>query len=107
MTATTHYMDAKQQARAKATEVGLASAIRLIYRIVGLVFMFVALGIWLAPGANWAAEIVLLKVGVSFFFAVTGLTFVNASSKPEAPAPADAMTSDAIANGSETQPTES
>ncbi|KNG95305.1 hypothetical protein [Pseudaestuariivita atlantica] len=41
-------------------------------RFVGVVFLAAAVGLWIAPGANWAAELALLKLGLTCFFAITG-----------------------------------
>lgn len=41
-------------------------------RFVGVVFMAAAVGLWLAPGADWAADLALLKLGLTCFFTIAG-----------------------------------
>ena len=79
MSATSHYLDAKNEPRTDAETRGTASMMRLVCRFVGLSLIFAAFGMWLAPGADWSGDLLLMKVGASFFFSITGLTLFVAS----------------------------
>ena len=59
---------------AKPTPVKTAevSIVSYIARFIGVVFMAAAVGLWIAPGANWSAELALLKLGLTCFFAIAG-----------------------------------
>lgn len=59
--------------------------IRGAQRLTGVSLMLAALGIWMAPGATWDADIMLFKLILSVVAAIAGLGLLNASSTPRAP----------------------
>lgn len=38
---------------------------RTLRRFLGFVFAITIVGLWLAPGANWSPDILLMKTGIS------------------------------------------
>lgn len=38
---------------------------RSLRRFLGMVFAFSAIGLWVAPGANWSSEVLLFKTGLT------------------------------------------
>ncbi len=46
--------------------------VNYLARFVGVVFMACAVGLWLAPGADWSAELAMLKLGLTCFFTIAG-----------------------------------
>lgn len=78
MSSTTRYISQEHVQPPVVKTTGTRGIGRLCARFFGLALIFAALGIWLAPGASWETEILILKAGVSFFFALTGLTLAMA-----------------------------
>lgn len=50
-------------------QVGLG---RLIATLTGGALLVAALGLWLVPGSNWAAEMLLMKLGLTVAFLISG-----------------------------------
>jgi hypothetical protein len=38
---------------------------RTLRRFLGMVFAFAAIGLWVAPGANWSSSVLLFKTGLT------------------------------------------
>ncbi|MGX9354110.1 hypothetical protein ACS3SW_02800 [Roseobacteraceae bacterium S113] len=85
MTATSHYLETpKAEVKGETKEVEARTLVHVICRFIGLAMIFASMGMWLAPGANWSGEVVLMKLGVSVFFAMSGLIlFLSQSEKPK------------------------
>lgn len=81
MSATSHFLEAKTETRETAQELGFASLISLVQRFVGVALIFAGIGMWLAPGSSFSGEIALMKLGVTAFFALTGIVLF-ASGQP-------------------------
>lgn len=62
---------------------------RVIFRgfqmVIGAAMLIAALGVWFSPGANWAQELVLMKLLVSSVAFLTGVAFLQMSLRPDAP----------------------
>ena len=48
----------------------------LMFRIIGTALVLSAAGMWLMPGSQYGAEVVLIKLGVSVFFFLCGLALL-------------------------------
>jgi len=48
----------------------------MIFRVVGTALVLSASGMWLMPGSQYAADVVLMKLGVSIFFFLCGLALL-------------------------------
>jgi hypothetical protein len=51
-------------------------ASRVLNGFIGAVLLFAAVGLWLVPGSNWDAGLMLVKLGLSGFFVGGGLMFL-------------------------------
>lgn len=49
---------------------------RFLQRLVGVSFIAAASGIWLAPGADWSSDMMLMKIGLSAVSLLTGFWLV-------------------------------
>ena len=49
------------------------SLLRVVQRFSGAALVLAALGLWIVPGASWAAELALVKLAVSLGMGFTGL----------------------------------
>ncbi|WP_425045415.1 hypothetical protein [Primorskyibacter sp. S87] len=59
----------------------------VLFRICGTALVLSAAGMWLLPGAQLSAELVLMKLGVSIFFFLCGLALLmmhHADNQPDA-----------------------
>jgi hypothetical protein len=83
MTITSDYADGPGKHAPAQVAAGVG---RMLRCLVGLALVMAALGLWIALGASWSGELLILKLGVSFFFALCGLTLIGAQ---QAPPPAD------------------
>lgn len=52
---------------------GARSVLRTIQRFLGASLVLAALGLWVAPGANWAADLALFKLTLSLAMGFSGL----------------------------------
>jgi hypothetical protein len=55
---------------------------RALFVVNGSGLLAAAGGLWLVPGSNLGADVLLMKLGLSLFLALGGLTFLSASRKP-------------------------
>lgn len=53
--------------------------------VVGAASILTALGLWIAPGANWDPELVLLKLLISAVGAMAGVALLQGFVRPAAP----------------------
>ncbi|MFK7869161.1 MAG: hypothetical protein AB8B58_07975 [Roseobacter sp.] len=85
----TDAVDLSAQNRFNARSVRAADTARQVVRggqmAVGVVLVFIGLGIWFAPGATWAAELLLIKLAVSFVALVIGGMFLQMARRLDAP----------------------
>ncbi len=58
-------LSAAQMTFSKRTTYEPVIKAQTVRRFLGLVFAFTAIGLWLAPGASPAAEVLLLKTGLT------------------------------------------
>lgn len=65
------------------------AAFRAISGGFGCLLMFAAAALWLLPGANWSADLVTVKLGLTGFFLLGGLSFLQ-SARTRRPAPCHA-----------------
>ncbi len=72
MSVTSDYMNHT----AAATPVPLA--LRVIALVIGAALVLAAAGLWLVPGSSFSAELMLIKGGLTAFFALGGLGFLHA-----------------------------
>jgi hypothetical protein len=59
----------------------------LMFRILGTAMVLSASGMWLMPGAQYASELVLIKLGVSIFIFLLGLALLmrnHSDNQPDA-----------------------
>lgn len=49
---------------------------KLMFRIIGTALVLSASGMWLMPGSQYGADVVLIKLGVSLFFFLCGLALL-------------------------------
>lgn len=64
---------------------GNRTMLRLLARAAAMTAAFVAVFVWLAPGATWEAEVMLFKLGASIFAAFTSVALWQASLPPLPP----------------------
>ncbi len=86
MTATSEFMSVKA---AKPAPVRMADGGRMVVRVAQLLFgaalTLAAIGIWLAPGASWESDVMLLKLVLSLTALLAGFGLMHSSSTPSAP----------------------
>ena len=58
---------------------------RLLQGIVGLALLLTAIGLWAAPGASWAEDIILVKLVASVFTGMAGIAMLQGFVRPAAP----------------------
>ncbi|WP_425039209.1 hypothetical protein [Primorskyibacter sp. S187A] len=83
MTVTSHYSERSTREPKHAEELGMDTLLRLARRFTGVILMFAAAGLWIAPGASWDGDLAFMKVGVFFFFALIGLTMFASGRAPK------------------------
>ena len=59
--------------------------VRLALRVGGSILLVVALGLWFAPGASWANEVILFKLILSVGCGMFGLGMLQSSMGPRDP----------------------
>lgn len=64
---------------------GSRMLMRGIQGVVGAALIMAAAGIWVAPGANWAQELLLIKLLASVVSGVVGLACLQSFIRPTAP----------------------
>lgn len=64
---------------------GTRMILRFLQGIVGTALLLTAIGIWIAPGANWATELLLMKLLASVVCGIVGLYCMQAFIRPAAP----------------------
>ncbi len=86
MTATSDFMNADALA---LEPVRVADGGRMImragFRLVGVALLLASMGLWLAPGANWESDVMLLKLLLTSVAVIAGLGCMQASANPTAP----------------------
>jgi hypothetical protein len=78
MTATSDFMtDGQLCSVANQPIDGVDLLLRWLYRIVGVSLILASSGLWIAPGANWSSDVMLIKMGLSALALMFGfwLTF--------------------------------
>ena len=64
---------------------GTRMVLRFLQGVVGTALVITAVGIWFAPGANWAPDLMLMKLLASVACAVVGLYCMQGFMRPAAP----------------------
>ncbi|MEM1076818.1 MAG: hypothetical protein AAF665_07460 [Pseudomonadota bacterium] len=64
---------------------GSRMVVRGFQCLVGGALMLTALGLWIAPGANWASDLMLIKLLVSAVAAMAGLACLQSFARPAPP----------------------
>ncbi len=64
---------------------GQRMLMRALFAIVGVAMLLTAGGLWLAPGASWAPDMLAMKLAVTLGFAGIGLALLQSSAKPAPP----------------------
>ncbi|MBV47304.1 MAG: hypothetical protein COB29_10390 [Sulfitobacter sp.] len=64
---------------------GTRSILRLMQRLVGVSLLMASSGLWLAPGANWNNEVMLMKMALSAISLLVGVWLILSGQKPAAP----------------------
>ncbi len=59
--------------------------VRGAQRLIGVSLLIAALGVWIAPGATWDADIMLFKLILSVVGVIAGMGLISASGTPRAP----------------------
>jgi|TARA_R110000787_G_scaffold118209_2_gene228988 hypothetical protein len=54
-------------------------------RLVGVSLLMASSGLWLAPGANWNNEVMLMKMALSAISLLVGVWLILSGQKPAAP----------------------
>ncbi|ASM71905.1 MULTISPECIES: hypothetical protein [Roseobacteraceae] len=90
MTATTDFMtDTAMTTSTLSTPVrsldGGRTVVRMARRITGAALILAAAGLWIAPGSNWTADAVLIKLVLSLVAGLVGLALVQSWSAPDTP----------------------
>lgn len=70
--------------RSDRVEIKPAELGRAIRRFMGAVFALVAIGLWLVPGSNWAADVALIKTGLTAVLCITSAAFILSGRKGDA-----------------------
>lgn len=86
MAATQHYIDAHGTARnmvRPAREIGIGTLVRGFTRLIAVALLAASLGLWIAPGTSTMPELMLMKLCVSFFLALTGLHLFFSTRQPK------------------------
>ena len=53
--------------------------------VIGAAMVIAAIGLWIAPGANWSQELILIKLLASVISGATGLALLAGGMRPKAP----------------------
>jgi hypothetical protein len=86
MTASADFMDAGNPViEPIVTTDGSRMVLRILQRLVGFSLALAAAALWIAPGANWEADVMLFKLILSITSIVAGLGLMHASARPAAP----------------------
>ena len=90
MTATTDFMPATTAPAApEAAPVQKLDGGRLMVRgsqsLLGAALMLSAAGLWIAPGSDWSADLLLIKLVVSLVIGFSGLALLQQGKTPAAP----------------------
>lgn len=64
---------------------GTRMILRFLQGVVGTALLITAAGIWIAPGANWATELLLMKLLASVVCGIVGLYCMQGFIRPAAP----------------------
>jgi hypothetical protein len=91
MTATSEFMNSRSQNvndTSKHSEIsgrfdGGTTVLRNALRVLGAAFVLASLAMWLAPGATWDSELMLMKLGASLICALCGLALMQMIPAPE------------------------
>ncbi|MGR3509348.1 MAG: hypothetical protein ACU0CQ_07205 [Sulfitobacter sp.] len=86
MTVTSDFMTSGQiRLSTGGTVSGTRSILRLMQRLVGVLLLMASSGLWLAPGANWNNEVMLMKMALSAISLLVGVWLILSGQKPAAP----------------------
>jgi len=86
MTVTSDFMTSGQiRLSTGGTVSGTRSILRLMQRLVGVSLLMASSGLWLAPGANWNNEVMLMKMALSAISLLVGVWLILSGQKPAAP----------------------
>jgi hypothetical protein len=64
---------------------GSRMLLRGLQGVVGMALIIAAVGLWIAPGANWAQDVLLMKLGVSAIAGMMGLACLQSFIRPAPP----------------------
>lgn len=64
---------------------GSRMVLRGVQGVIGAALIMAAIGIWIAPGANWAQELLLIKLLASVLSGAVGLACLQSFVRPAAP----------------------
>ncbi len=64
---------------------GQRMLLRVIQALFGAALLIAALGLWLAPGASWETDLVLVKLVASLFAGAAGIGLLQNAARPTAP----------------------
>ncbi|WP_298836428.1 hypothetical protein [uncultured Roseobacter sp.] len=53
--------------------------------VIGAALILTAVGLWLAPGADWSQDLLLIKLLVSVIGGMAGIAFLQSAVRPNAP----------------------
>ena len=83
MTITSDFMTSGQiRLSTGGTVSGTRSILRLMQRLVGVSLLMASSGLWLAPGANWNNEVMLMKMALSAISLLVGVWLILSGQKP-------------------------
>lgn len=86
MTATSDFMPEQQPYRASTGTVDGARMIwRGVQRISGVALVVAASGLWIAPGADWSNDVMLMKMGLSVTALMVGFWLLLSGVRPPQP----------------------
>jgi len=76
MTAANHFLDAHGQTEMTdrmPRELSISGIVRIFTRLVAVVLIMAAAGIWVAPHTSSLPELFMMKLCASFFFSLLGV----------------------------------
>ena len=86
MTATSDFMPEQQPYRVSTGTVDGSRMIwRGVQRIAGVALVVAASGLWIAPGADWSNDVMLMKMGLSVTALMVGFWFLLSGARPPQP----------------------
>jgi len=86
MTATSDFMPKHQPYKAATGTVdGSRMILRTVHRIAGVALVVTASGLWIAPGADWSHDVMLMKMGLSVMALMIGFWCMLAGVRPPQP----------------------